>query len=297
MSLPLSAQLPLDSDSGFPPTSTLAIARTPDDDACLRFLETLARENSVLCAKTYRVNVESSGLPLIPCLDHEASLRNNPAPHVSAYLKDSSGAFHEVAYIPRERSIVIDRAATLAETPAGASDRFASYLTRLFPQDTITQTRPSFTRGDRRVARVVRGQLRLHEVLEGVDDANLRWKLERLRAIADLMEKESRATSWAVRTLTPPLLTGASVGSYLLLGFFEGRLFDAAVVEMLRYLVLTLLGGGFLWWGMKAVHLTEMGSRVWKRSTEYRLILEARKRAAASKAIEPPRNAGLEHAG
>jgi hypothetical protein len=37
-------------------------------------------------------------------------------------------------------------------------------------------------------------------------------------------------------------------------------------------------GGVFLYYGMKAVQLTEMSNRVWKRTAEYNLILSERKR-------------------
>jgi len=42
--------------------------------------------------------------------------------------------------------------------------------------------------------------------------------------------------------------------------------------------VLTLAGVFLLYAGLKAVHLTEMANRVWKRSAEYGLILSERRR-------------------
>ena len=39
-----------------------------------------------------------------------------------------------------------------------------------------------------------------------------------------------------------------------------------------------VLGAIFLYYGMKAVQLTEMSNRVWKRTAEYNLILTERKR-------------------
>lgn len=267
----------------------IPIPTREDDQACLRFLETLGTHCRVLCVKTYRVSLELPDIALIPCLDHEAALRGRPAPHISVYVKDAQGEFHELAYTPSEGSVIIDCASTLAETAPADRQRFLAQLQSDFPALAVSQTRPSFTRGDRRVANVVRAQLRLSEVLEGDNEDQLRWKLERLRAVADFMEKHSRATSWGVRTLTPPLLTGASVGSYLLIGLLGDGLLEPGLVEALRYIALTVLGIGFLWWGMKAVHLTEMGSRVWKRSTEYKLILEARKRLPQSlKRGQPP---------
>ena len=49
-------------------------------------------------------------------------------------------------------------------------------------------------------------------------------------------------------------------------------------VTALRYVLITLLGAWFLYYGLKAVQLTEMSNRVWKRTAEYNLILEERKR-------------------
>jgi hypothetical protein len=39
-----------------------------------------------------------------------------------------------------------------------------------------------------------------------------------------------------------------------------------------------LLGAVFLYFGLKAVQLTEMSNRVWKRTAEYNLILAERRR-------------------
>ena len=47
---------------------------------------------------------------------------------------------------------------------------------------------------------------------------------------------------------------------------------------MLRYAIIGMVGGFFLYYGVKAVQLTEMGNRVWKRSAEYGLILSERRR-------------------
>ena len=50
----------------------------------------------------------------------------------------------------------------------------------------------------------------------------------------------------------------------------------------MRYAVVGALGAVFLYYGLKAVQLTEMSNRVWKRTAEYGLILAERKRLAAS---------------
>jgi hypothetical protein len=49
-------------------------------------------------------------------------------------------------------------------------------------------------------------------------------------------------------------------------------------VSALQTAVVGVAGAAFLYYGMKAVQLTEMANRVWKRSAEYGLILAERKR-------------------
>jgi hypothetical protein len=53
------------------------------------------------------------------------------------------------------------------------------------------------------------------------------------------------------------------------------------MVNVARYITVSIVGGFFLYYGIKAVHLTEMANRVWKRSAEYGLILGERKRIKA----------------
>ena len=91
------------------------------------------------------------------------------------------------------------------------------------------------------------------------------------------MEKQSRFTSWGVRTVTGPLLAAAGVMSYFVVGSLGGQLGDAGVTT-LRYALISLLGACFLYYGLKAVQLTGMSNRVWKRTAEYNLILSERKR-------------------
>ena len=48
-----------------------------------------------------------------------------------------------------------------------------------------------------------------------------------------------------------------------------------------RFTIVPLVGGFFMYYGLKAVHLTEVANRVWKRSAEYGLILGERRRLEA----------------
>jgi hypothetical protein len=91
------------------------------------------------------------------------------------------------------------------------------------------------------------------------------------------MEKESRVASWGVRTVTGPLLPAAGVLTYFALGMLSPALGDD-LVTLLQYGVVGLLGAAFLYYGLKAVQLTEMSNRVWKRGAEYTLILSERRR-------------------
>jgi len=259
--------------------AALVAATEADVQRCHAFLAGLAREHVVFCGKVYRIDAAPFALPLIPCLDHEAMLQGSAAPHLSVYVEDPEHDLHEVTLYPSDQRVWVDVGATLAETSVGARQRLLTRLKAAFPEWTVDEMGPSLLRGDVRVAQVVRSQLRLREVLAGDDTTELRWKLEKLRAIADLMEKESRVGSWAVRTLTPIVLAAAGVGSWWVLGWFEAWLSERAI-ESLRYLALSAIGFAFLVVGLKAVHLTEMGTRVWKRATEYKLILDARARHA-----------------
>lgn len=264
---------------------------SPVAAACLDFLEALGREFRVHAVKHYRVDLPADfELPVVPCLDHEAFLQSHASPHVAAYFEAPTGDLHEVVYFPSDKRLVLDAAATLAETAPEATERMFARLGALFPEARLRLQTASVLRGDARVSAVVRGQVRLRDVLSGDETAAIEWRLERLRAIADLMEKESRVSSWAVRTLTAPVLAAAGVATWWIVGLFSASL-DDGQIELVRYALLGLLGGSFVWIGLKAVHLTEMGTRVWKRSTEYRLIVKARERRAKLQAAPSLRSA------
>ena len=77
--------------------------------------------------------------------------------------------------------------------------------------------------------------------------------------------------------MTGPMLAVAGVISYQVLGTLTSS-FGEPWVQGLQYVVVGSLGGVFLYLGLKAVHLTEMANRVWKRYSEYSLILKDRLR-------------------
>jgi hypothetical protein len=133
-------------------------------------------------------------------------------------------------------------------------------------------------------------QVTLRDVLLGQDFANLTARVGRLQTISSLMEKESRVASWGVRTVTGPLLTATGVVTILAVGSLGAHVGDLAVA-VIRYGVVGVLGAVFLYYGLKAVQLTEMANRVWKRTAEYSLILSERQRLARQSQPAEPKGA------
>ena len=246
-----------------------------------RFFAELASLVRLRAVKLYRLHVDgAAAVPRLPCLDHEAVLHEGIAPHAAAYVEDpESGELHELVLTPSRRRIEIDPASTLHEhTEAGQARLIAGLRTR-FPDFTVAVDGVSWLRGDRRVARACRAQVTLREVLLGADFDRTARGLERLRTVATLMEKRSRVASWSVRTVTGPLLAAVGFVVYQGLGRLAPELGEPAV-DALQALVLGVAGAVFLYYGLRAVHLTEMANRVWKRAAEYGLIIAERRRLA-----------------
>ena len=260
-----------------------------------RFLHALSGFAHVRAVKTYRLPVPiPAGVPRLPCLDHEAMLHEDIAPHVSLYVEDvDGGGLHELAWVPARRRIEVDVVSTSDEHGPASHARLLERLAQCFPDHDVRVSGPSWLRGDRRVARACRAQISLRDVLTGEDFEQLAAALQRLEAIGSLMEKESRVASWSVRTVTGPLLALVGFVSYGALGLLTS-LVGVDWVQGLRYVVVGGAGAVFLYLGLKAVQLTEMANRVWKRSAEYGLILAERRRIAgraAAAAVEAPTRA------
>src|SRR5262249_55249703 len=96
--------------------------------------------------------------------------------------------------------------------------------------------------------------------------------------------------SWGARTVMTPIIAVTGFVTYQVLGSLGAQM-GASWVSAIRYVAVGLLGGFFLYYGMKAVHLTQMANRVWKRSAEYGLILAERRRLRAS-GVEQERSVG-----
>ncbi len=235
---------------------------------------------TLLALKVYRVDVgnEDLDVPVLPCLDHEALLHQHVSPHISAYLSRSTPpVIHEVGVYPAERRIVVDTVSTFGEFTDAAHVALLEMLRREFPDHRVTVTGPSWWRGERRVAEACRAQITLRDVLLGEPTDDLKRRIDRLQMVGALMEKQSRVASWGVRTITGPLLAAAGVLLYSVLGVVAPRVGLTRVTE-LQYAIVGALGATFLYYGLKAVQLTDMGNRVWKRATEYALILSERRR-------------------
>ena len=247
---------------------------------CQEFFETLGGFSTLLAIKLYRLHPEPvPPVPALPCLDHEAMLHEGIAPHAAAYVKDRADQLHEIVFFPGERRLYVDIVSTIGECTPEAHARLLDLLREKFPGYRIGITGPSWLRGDLRVAKACRAQVTLRQVLVGADLDRTKIAIDRLQTISSLMEKESRVASWGARTVMTPILAVAGFLTYQVVGTLSPQLGPESV-SLVRYGIIGLLGGFFLYYGLKAVHLTEMANRVWKRSTEYGLILSERRRLA-----------------
>jgi len=242
-------------------------------------LRELSTFGPVLAIKVYRLALDPvPAVPVLPCLDHEAMLHAGVAPHLAAYLQDgTSGDIHEIVVVPVKRRIELDTFSTWGEYSPESHARLLTTVSQRFPGYAVRAMSPSWWRGDSRVAASCRAQVTLRDVLLGRDVASVKAGIERLQAIAALMEKQSRVASWGIRTVTGPLLAAAGVVIYLMLSALRLRLGEPAVTA-LQYALIGLCGAWLVYYGLKAVQLTEMSNRVWKRTAEYNLILSERKR-------------------
>jgi hypothetical protein len=246
-----------------------------------RAFERLEGFGPVLSVKLYRLALDPAPpVPMIPCLDHEAMLHQAVPPHAAAYLQEAaSGDLHELVFMPADRRIEVDTVSTWSEHSPESLARLLAWLAANLPGYRVVVKGPSRWRGARRVAEACRAQVSLREVLLGSDFDGVKADIERLQTVGTLMEKQSRVASWGVRTMTGPVLAAAGVAAFLVLGTLVAPLGDTGVTA-LRYALVGLLGVVFLYYGMKAVQLTEMANRVWKRAAEYSLILAERRRLA-----------------
>ena len=164
-----------------------------------------------------------------------------------------------------------------ASAPTPRATGWSRAFAAIFRPSRFAVPKPSRIRGGYRVAGACRAQVQLRDVLLGGDLDRTKAAVDRLQTISSLMEKESRVASWGSRTVMTPIVALAGFLSYEVLGTISARL-GYQWVASLRYVVVGVVGAFFLYYGVKAVQLTEMANRVWKRSAEYNLILTERRR-------------------
>lgn len=245
-----------------------------------RFIDELGTFGTVLAVKLYRMPLAGqAGVPVLPCLDHEAMLHEGIEPHAAAYVQDAGGHLHEAVYLPGVRRLDVEVASTIGECTSESQERFMGELRRHFPGHSVRLVQPSRLRGEYRVMTACRAQVTLHDVLLGQDLDRAKASVDRLQLISALMEKQSRSASWGARTVMTPLIAVVGFLTYELLRALGG-LVEPATISIIRYVVIAVVGGVFMYWGVKAVQLTEMANRVWKRSVEYSLLLAERRKLA-----------------
>lgn len=263
----------------FYPKKLVPFRQMKDSIECQQYFDELSKIYLIRSIKVYRLNLDPVPcVPVLPCLDHEAMLHEAIPPHVAAYIEAPvSNDLHEVVFIPASAVIEIDIIATDGEHSVESHARLIQELSRCFPTYRIKEKGPSYLRGDRRVMKACRAQVLLRDVLNSENFELLDRSIERLRTIGSLMEKESRVASWGVRTLTGPLLATTGFVIYNLLDMLTPQLGDLWA-RSLQYSSVGFLGVIFVYYGLRAVHLTEMANRVWKRAAEYDLIVSERRR-------------------
>lgn len=250
-----------------------------DSERARQSIDALRPFGPVLAIKLYRLTLEPApAVPTLPCLDHEAMLHESVPPHAATYIQDAeSGDLHELVFVPSKKRIEVDTVSTWGENSSASHTRLLGMLAERYRDHSVRVKGPSWWRGESRVAHACRAQVSLRDVLLGTDTATIKTSIDRLQTIGSLMEKQSRVASWGVRTVTGPLLAAAGVVLFMVFGSLTSTLGEAGVTA-LRYFLISLLGAVFLYYGLKAVQLTEMSNRVWKRTAEYNLILSERKR-------------------
>ena len=251
--------------------------------ACQQFFDRLNKICTIRSIKLYRLTLDPAPrVPILPCLDHEAMLHEAVPRHAAAYVEDpASHDLHEIVFTPACGRIEIDVVSTADEHSEASHEQLMQELGERFPAYRVKTSGPSYLRGDRRVMKACRAQVSLRDILNSEDFECLDRALDRLRTIGSLMEKQSRVASWGVRTLTGPLLATTGFVIYGLLELLTPQLGELWA-RGLQYSSVGILGGIFVYYGLKAVHLTEMANRVWKRASEYGLIVSERRRLMSS---------------
>ena len=241
-----------------------------DSDGARQSLEALRSFGPVLAIKLYRLTLEPTpAVPILPCLDHEAMLHESVAPHAAAYVQDaSSGDLHELVFIPASRRIEVDTVSTWGENSAAVAPAPADDARRALSRPLgagegavlVARRTPCGARLPRPGVAARRPARPRHGDGQSPD-----------RSPAD--DRVADGETVARRVVGRPnrdrtVLAAAAFVLFAVFGFLTPTLGEGGVTS-LRYALISVLGAIFLYYGMKAVQLTEMSNRVWKRTAEY----------------------------
>lgn len=236
------------------------------------FCAVLQTKYNVLNLKDYRLDLHPPlGVPVTPCLDHEAQIHEHELPHLGGYVQHrETGQICGVVYLPVPRRIIVEEEQLDSEREL---EELASFFRARYPDHDVKVQRLRRGSAYVRARDVAEAHVPLECVLAGEDQPSIQTHLDQLNGISTLMEKESRVTSWGMRTAYAPLM--AAIAFLLVLAFPDGG-GAFQVGDWIRLGCLLAIGGAFLYYGLKAVQLTKTATRLNKRIQEYRFILAAR---------------------
>lgn len=253
------------------------------------FYRVVSLEYNVLSLKTYRLAIPPvTNIPITPCLDHEAQLHEHDAPHIACYVQDrESGTIATIVYLPSNKTFVVE------EETADASavlESIATFLRQRYRNHKVNIHKPRPGSAYVRARAVAEAHVPLELVLVGGHDKELKPHLERLNGISVLMEKASRVSSWGIRTAYAPLTAAAVFILVLVIPSSGGSIFELTHLEWVRIALLSAIGTAFLYYGLKAVQLTNTATRLAKRIREYEFIMACRTMEMGSDAtlLPPP---------
>ena len=113
------------------------------------FIDSLGAFGTVLAIKLYRMQLQRPpGVPVLPCLDHEAMLHDGIAPHTAAYVQDAGGCLHEAVFIPASHRLDVEVASTVGECTPDSQAHFMAELQRRYPRCSVRLAHPSRLRGE-----------------------------------------------------------------------------------------------------------------------------------------------------
>jgi|GEM_PF-1619253 hypothetical protein len=253
---------------------------TLDEAALLSrlFVDVLKTQYNVLSLKTYRIplTLDDGSIPITPCLSHEAQLHEHDLPHVGGYVQHcETGRLMGLVYVPLMRRIIVEEESPDAEHEI---TEICTFLRLRFPEHDVRVARLRAYSAYVRARVVAEAHLPIIDVLTSDDYEPVQMHLSQLNGIAVLMEKESRVSSWGIRTAYAPLAAAVAFVLILLFPSKAAGVTEYEWLDWMRIVLLLLFGASFLYYGLKAVQLTKTATRLNKRIREYEFVLDWRAR-------------------